>query len=96
MSNATSKNPGPSDMEMINDKLRIVISQNDKILEYVSAIYEGIASLGEEDVEEPPEGPHPAPQNMAALLESLTGGEEKKDPRTPGFGWDAHQARGGQ
>lgn len=84
------------DLELIEARLRILVSQNDKILEYTSAIYEGLSALvAEEQVEEPPEIPNVTQANIAEVLERL-GGDAPKDPRQPGFGWEAHKERGGK
>lgn len=83
------------DLELILAQQRIIIQQNDKILEFVSAIHEGLVNLSEEEEDAPDDLPEVTQANVAEVLSRLAE-PEKKDARTPGFGYEAHLARGGE
>lgn len=78
-------------IELILTQQRVITQQNDKMLEYLGAIYQGLVNLGEpEAAEEPPRAaPAGEGKSVADILKDLLDADEPKDPTRPGFGYDA-------
>lgn len=90
MSNDSDMNLLLTQQELILSQQRTITQQNDKMLEYLDAIYQGLISLGDEETQEaaPPPPSASDPASLADLLKSLVGEEKPKDPTRPGFGYD--------
>lgn len=78
-------------IELVLAQQRVITQQNDKMLEYLEAIYQGLVSLGEPGAaEEPPQAASAAEgKSVADILKDLLDADEPKDPTRPGFGYDA-------
>lgn len=78
-------------IELILAQQRVITQQNDKMLEYLEAIYQGLVNLGEPGAAEEPPRAAPAAEgkSVADILKDLLDADEPKDPTRPGFGYDA-------
>lgn len=91
MSNDSDMNLLLTQQELILSQQRTITQQNDKMLEYLDAIYQGLVSLGDEETQEaaPPPPWASSTESLTDLIKSLAGEEKPKDPARPGFGYDA-------
>lgn len=84
-------------MTSLGDQQRIIVMQNDKTLEYLSAIYQSLVAAQEEFQEGAPQEPKQAPPDeaeVARIQELIFGGQEPtKSAQTPGWGWEREQER---
>ena len=78
-------------IELLNNQQRVVIGQNDKILEFVDAIYQALAAgFQEAAAEAPPESLGVSEDKVNEILDIFKNKDEDKEPY---WGYNRDQAR---